>query len=99
MPVILNTAAGITTAVFSHMKSGRDLGGNQLSIIQTILPRRTAISFAQTSAPKKEDNLQVLNLFSPAAFATSGNIWKILFFIQKLSYQGVAINSPNHLSF
>lgn len=78
--MILNTATGITTAVFSSMKSGGDLGGNQLLITQTFLPR-TAISFAQTSALKKEDNLQVLNLFSPAAFATSCNIWKILLFI------------------
>lgn len=78
---ILNTATGITTAVFSSMKGGGDLGGNQLLITQTFLPRRTAISFAQTLALKKEDNLQVLNLFSPAAFATSCNIWKILLFI------------------
>lgn len=81
MPVILNTATGITAAVFSSMKSGRDSGGNQLFITQTFLPRRTAISFARTLALKKEDNLQALNLFSPAVFATSCNIWKILLFI------------------
>lgn len=80
MPVILNTASGITIAVFSSMKSRRDLGGNQLFITQTFLPTRTVISFNQTLVLKKEDNLQALNLFSPAAFATSCNIWKILLF-------------------
>lgn len=55
--------------------------GTNLLVAQTFLPRKMAASFAQTLALKKEDSLQVFNLFSPAAFATSCNIWNVLLLI------------------
>lgn len=60
---------------------GKDLGENQLLKKQTFLPKRTAMSFAQTLALQIEDNLQVVDVSSPAAFATSSCFGKIPFFI------------------
>jgi len=60
---------------------GKDLGENQLLMKQTFLPKRTAMSFAQTFALQTEDDLQLVHVLSPAAFATSSSFGKIPFFI------------------